>query len=162
MKTIAVIGTLSLVLLSTQAFADWAEDFLATFASSGVDPAVEEAFEAGVTPLDIVKMTQQTGDVAPAAVVKALYCAGVSGSTVQAVAREAGVAESDVAAGYRQSIAQCAPAAALNPDPFSRTTDIAAQGSPVSGAGEPPQLPPGIEGGGGAIVIPPSVSPDRF
>ena len=161
MKTILFTTLLSLFCFSSVALADWAEDFMATFSNSGVDPAVEQAFKAGVAPVDIVKMTQEAGGVAPAAVVKALYCAGVSGSAVQVVALEAGVADSDVAAGYKQSVQQCGPATALNPDPFSNTQNIASKGSPVGDRGEPPVVPPG-GGGGGAVVIPPSASPDGF
>ena len=154
------------LLISSTALADWAEDFTATAAKSGTDLAVTEAFRAGVAPADIVKMTQQTGGVAPAAVVKALYCAGVSGSTVQAAASEAGVSSSDVAAGYKQSVGQCGPAAGLNADPFSQTRNVATGGTPVggtpgSGAGPPPVLPPVIDGGGPPPVVPP-VSVDRF
>ena len=163
MRTTLLIVLMSLFCFSSVAFADWAEIFMDTFIRSGADPAVEEAFKAGVAPVDIVKMTQETGGVAPAAVVKALYCAGVSGSTVQAVAVEAGVGDADVAAGYKQSVQQCGPAAALNPDPFSNTQNIASKGSPVGDRGEPPVIPPGIEGGGGGTVVPPPVvSRDRF
>ena len=169
MKKIIVLGSF-LTLLGTPVLADWAEDFMATFAGKGVDPAVEEAFKAGVAPLDILTMTQQTGGVESAAVVKALYCAGVSGTTVLAVASEAGVSSSDVAAGYKQSIGQCGPAAALNPDPFSNTQNIAAKGSPVGerigspgtppgGNGQPPVILPPVDGGGN--TRPPSVSPDH-
>ena len=150
MKTILFTTLLSLFCFSSVAFADWAEIFMDTFIRSGADPAVEEAFKAGVAPVEIVKMTQQAGGVEQAAVVKALYCAGVSGSTVQAVALEAGVADTDVAAGYKLSVQQCGPAAALNPDPFSTTQNIASKGSPVGDRGEVPVIPP------------PSASPDRF
>lgn len=163
MRTTLLIVLLSLFCFSSMAWADWAEDFMAMFTRSGVDPAVEQAFKAGVAPVEIVKMTQQAGGVEQAAVVKALYCAGVSGSTIQAVALEAGVADTDVAAGYKLSVQQCGPAAALNPDPFSTTQNIASKGSPVGDRGESPVIPPGIEGGGGAGVIPPPVvSRDRF
>lgn len=150
MRTTLLIVLLSLFCFSSMAWADWAEDFMAIFTRNGVDPAVEQAFKAGVAPVEIVKMTQQAGGVEQAAVVKALYCAGVSGSTVQAVALEAGVADTDVAAGYKLSVQQCGPAAALNPDPFSTTQNIASKGSPVGDRGEVPVIPP------------PSASPDRF
>jgi hypothetical protein len=143
MKNITVIVSLSLLLMGTQARADWVDDFMAILASSGVEPAVEKGLEAGVTPEDMVTMSQQAGEVEPAAVIKALYCAGVSSTTILAAADTAGVPESAVAAGYRQSVGQCAPAAVLNPDPFSRTSDIAAKGSPVGG-GEPPETSPGM------------------
>ena len=150
MRTTLLIVLLSLFCFSSMAWADWAEDFMAIFTRNGVDPAVEQAFNAGVAPVEIVKMTQQAGGVEQAAVVKALYCAGVSGSTIQAVALEAGVADTDVAAGYKLSVQQCGPAAALNPDPFSTTQNIASKGSPVGDRGEVPVIPP------------PSASPDRF
>ena len=150
MRTTLLIVLLSLFCFSSMAWADWAEDFMSIFTRNGVDPAVEQAFKAGVAPVEIVKMTQQAGGVEQAAVVKALYCAGVSGSTVQAVALEAGVADTDVAAGYKLSVQQCGPAAALNPDPFSTTQNIASKGSPVGDRGEVPVIPP------------PSASPDRF
>ena len=160
MKTILCTTLLSLFCFSSVAFADWIEDFLAIFSRSGIDPAVERAFKDGVAPVEIVKMTQQTGGVEPAAVIKALYCAGVSGTTVQTAASEGGVSNADVAAGYKQSVGQCSPAAALNPDPFSRAPDIASKGSPVGERGESQVvLPPVIDGGG---TRPPSVSPDRF
>ena len=150
MRTTLLVVLLSLFCFSSMAWADWAEDFMAIFTRNGVDPAVEQAFNAGVAPVEIVKMTQQAGGVEQAAVVKALYCAGVSGSTIQAVALEAGVADTDVAAGYKLSVQQCGPAAALNPDPFSTTQNIASKGSPVGDRGEVPVIPP------------PSASPDRF
>ena len=150
MKKIAVIGAF-LMLLSTQAMADWAEDFMAIFSRRGIDLAVEEAFKAGAAPVEIVKVTQQTGEVEPAAVVKALYCAGVSGSTVQEAASSAGIPEADVAAGFKLSVGQCRPAAALNPDPFSRAQDIASKGSPFGVEGGPPVPPP-----------PQPASPSRF
>lgn len=150
MKTILFTTLLSLFFFNSVALADWVEDFMAIFTSSGIDPAVEQAFKEGVAPVEIVKMTQQTGGVEPAAVVKALYCAGVSGSTVQVVASEAGLSNSDVAAGYKLSVQQCGPAAALNPDPFSTTQNIASKGSPVGNRAEVPVIPP------------PSASPSSF
>ena len=97
---------------------------------------------------------------------KALYCADLNGSLVQSVASEAGVSSSDVAAGYKQCVGQCGPAAGLNADPFSQTRNVATGGTPVGGtpgggAGPPPVLPPVIDGGGPPPVIPP-VSVDRF
>ncbi len=170
MKKIVVIGSF-IVLLSTQAMADWAEDFLATAASSGTEVAVVEALKIGIAPADIITMIQEAGEVEPVTVVKAFYCAGLSGSTVLAATGQAGVPESVVAAGYRQSVRQCGPAAALNPDPFSTTQNIASKGSPVGGAVGPPGTPPGggtpppvilppVDGGGGG-TRPPSVSPAR-
>ena len=159
-----------LCMVASVAYADWAEDFMNTFARKGVEPAVEEAFKVGVSPADIVKMIKEAGGVEPADAVKALYCVGVSGSVVQAAASEAGLPESVVAAGYKQSVDQCGPAAALNPDPFSNTQNIAAKGSPVGersgspgtppgGGGQPPVILPPVDGGGN--TRPPSVSPDH-
>ncbi len=173
MKKILAIGCL--LLLSSPVFADWAEDFTATVAQSGTDVAVVETLKVGVPPLDIVKLTQQTGEVAPAEVVKAFYCAGLSGTLVNSVADQAGVSSVDVAAGFRQSLVQCGPAAGLNADPFSRTTNVAVGNTPIGGtpvggtpgggpgrgAGPPAVLPPVIDGGGPPPVLPP-VSPDRF
>lgn len=160
MKTIFLTVVLSLLLGST-ALADWAEDFTATAAKSGTDLAVVEALKVGVSPVDIVKLTQQAEGFAPAAVMKALYCADLNGSLVQSVASEAGVSSSDVAAGYKQSVGQCGPAAGLNADPFSQTRNVATGGTPVSGGGQPPAvIPPPIDGG--VVVPPPSASSDRF
>jgi hypothetical protein len=163
MKKTASAVLLVVLFLSSPVLADWAENFLATAAKNGIDPAVEEAFSAGVSPYDIVTMTRRAGDIEPAAVIKALYCAGVSGSAVQSVARATGIDNAAVAAGFKESVGQCGPAAALNPDPFSRTQDIFSKGSPVSGGDDSPVIPPGIDGdGGNGTVVHPPASPSRF
>ena len=170
MKKIIVTGSL-LVLLSNQALADWTEEFPTNAANYGPEFAVEEALKVGAAPEDIMALVQRSGSVEPTGAIKALYCAGISGPAITAAATLAGLPESAVAAGYRQSVGQCSPAATLSPDPFSRTPDIAAKNSPVGG-GVPPGPPPGIEGGGPPPVIPPvtgggggrppSVSPPGF
>lgn len=168
MKKIVVIGSF-LALLSTQALADWAEDFTETYEKRGTEAAVVEALEAGVAPADIIIMIQEAGIVEPATVLKAFYCAELNSTTIISAANTAGLPESIVAVGYKQSVQQCGPAASLNPDPFSNTQNIAAKGSPVGervgppgtppGSGLPPVILPPVDGGGGAR--PPSASPDR-
>lgn len=153
MKSILLTALVSVFAFSSTALADWAEIFTATNAKSGTEEAVVEAFKVGVAPLDIVKLVQQTGGVELAVVVKAFYCAGVPGPTVQAVANDAGLSSLDVTSGYKQSVVQCGPAAALNADPFSSSRNIASRGAPVGGEGRSPGA------GGGVIVVPPPVVP---
>lgn len=170
MKKIITAGLLYSLLFSSPVLADWAEDFLATAASSGTEVAVVEALKVGIAPADITAMIKEAGGIEPVTVVKAFYCAGLSGSTVLAATGQAGLPETVVAAGYRQSVRQCSPAAALNPDPFSTTQNIASKESPVGERVGPPATPPGggtpppvilppVDGGGG--TRPPSVSPDH-
>ena len=176
MKKIAVIGSF-LVLLNTQALADWAEDFAANVASQGPEFAVAEALKVGTAPEDIMALIQQTGtvQVEPVVAIKTLYCLGVSGPVVNAAAADAGVPTSVVAAGFQQSVQQCGPAGGLKPDPFSRSAEVAGgpttfrgQRPPGTPPGPPPGLPPGpppvLPPGGGPppVIPPPSVSPPGF
>ena len=174
MKKIAVIGSF-LVLLNTQALADWAEDFAANVASQGPEFAVAEALKVGTAPEDILALIQQTGtvQVEPVAAIKTLYCFGVSGPVVNAAAVNAGVPTSVVAAGFQQSVQKCGPAGGLRPDPFSRSAEVAGGPTTFRGQGDPQGPPPGVppestppvvvppvDGGGGGR--PPSVSPPGF
>ena len=171
MKKIVLIGSLSLLLMSAHALAEWVEVFEATVLTRGEDEAVIAALQAGASPADIVALVEETGGAAPTGVIKGLYCAGVSGTTVQAAATQAGLAESVVAAGFQQSVQQCGPAGGLKPDPFSRTSDVASGGTTYRGqGGPPPGTPPGggvpppvilppVDGGNGQR--PPSASPSR-
>jgi hypothetical protein len=170
--------TTFLTLLSTSAFADWAEDFAVNAAGEGTDFAVAEALKAGAAPDQIMALVQQTGivQVAPEGAIKALYCAGVSGPVVNAAAVSAGVPAAVVATGFQQSVRQCGPAGGLKPDPFSRTVETAVgpttfrgQRPPGTPPGPPPGVPPEgrppvvlppVDGGGGGR--PPSVSPPGF
>jgi len=170
MKTFFITFWVTFIVASSSAYAEWADDFMVTYEKSGIEAAVVEALKGGIAPADITTMIQETGGIEPVSVVKAFYCAELNSTTILSAANAAGLPESVVAAGYKQSIGQCGPAAALNPDPFSNTQNIAAKGSPVGERGEPPLIPPGGGGqppvilppvDGGGTARPPSVSPDN-
>lgn len=173
----SIVGAFLLVFLTASfALADWAEDFVLTASASGEEVAVMQALGGGVSPVDMLKLALKEEAVDVAAVIKALYYAGISGSVIEAAAIEAGVPDEYLVAGNRQSVGSWGPAEqrTYNPLEFAQNTAISGRGTtdspytPPGQAGQPgqpgqpdqpgqsPDVPPVIP------VPPPSVSPDRF
>lgn len=87
--------------------ANWLDEFMDIYKNKNIDAAVEKAVEEGVTPDDIVKNSLKIQTVNPQNLVKALYCAGVSGEDVYNAAKKNDVSELIVAAGFKKSKEEC-------------------------------------------------------
>lgn len=175
----SIVGAILLVFMTASfALADWAEDFVTTAGTSGEEAAVLQALGGGVALLDILKLAQENEAVDVVAVITALYYAGVSGSEIEAAAKEAGIPEEVLVAGNKQSVGSWGPAEqrTYNPLDFPQnpqnsagrgTTDGQSdypggqQPQPPTGPPDqpdkPPVVPPPV-----IPIPPPSVSPDRF
>lgn len=103
-----LIAALAMVAVSaTVVFAGWSEDFKKTYKAENIQVAVEGALEKGAAPEKIVGEGVAIEGLNPQNLVKALYCAGVSGIDVRAAAEKYKISEMIVAAGHRQSVAEC-------------------------------------------------------
>lgn len=106
MKALILTATI-LVLSVTVALADWLVNFNDNYRSEGIDYAVENAMKEGVGPDDIVKNGMEIESLNPANLVKALYCAGVSGEDIYTAGQKYSVSEMVIAAGFKKSKEEC-------------------------------------------------------
>lgn len=87
--------------------ADWLGDFMDNYTNKNIDEAVEKAVEEGITPDDIVKNGLTIETLSPPDLVKALYCAGVTGEDIYNAAQKNSVSEVIVTEGFRKSKDEC-------------------------------------------------------
>lgn len=87
--------------------ANWLNKFMDIYKNQNIDAAVENAVEEGVAPDAIVENSLKIQTVNPQNLVKALYCAGVSGEDVYNAAKKNDVSELIVAAGFKKSKDEC-------------------------------------------------------
>lgn len=103
-----MIMALAMVFLSVSVVcAEWLVDFRDTYASKGIDKAVEDAMKNGKNPDLIVEAGLDIQGLNPQNLVRALYCAGASGQDIRAAAEKYKISEPIVAAGYKKSIDEC-------------------------------------------------------
>lgn len=99
---------LVMVLMSVSiACAEWIVDFRDTYASKGIDKAVEDALKEGRNPDLIVEAGLEIQGLNPQNLVRALFCAGANGQDIRAAAEKYKITEPIVAAGYKKSIDEC-------------------------------------------------------
>lgn len=110
-----------ILMTSTLAFAEWFVDFEDTFRQKGIDDAVEQAMEEGVGPNPIVETGVRFEGLNPTNLIKALYCAGAPGQDVKAAARQYGISDLLIAAGYKKSVAECSEKL-VDAQPFTPVT----------------------------------------
>ncbi len=106
MKKILVAGVLVLFSVSI-ACAEWLVDFRETYASQGIDKAVENAMKEGKTPVLIVENGLELEGLNPQNLIKALYCSGAKGQDIREAAQKYEISEMLVAAGFQQSKVEC-------------------------------------------------------
>lgn len=87
--------------------ANWLSEFMDLYTNQNIDIAVEKAYEEGVSPDDIVETGLTIETLSPPELVKALYCAGVSGEDVYNAAQKNKVSDLIVAAGFKKSKEEC-------------------------------------------------------
>ena len=102
-----VIACAMLLMSATVACAEWMVDFRDTYASKGIDKAVEDALKEGKNPALIVEVGVEIEGLNPQNLVRALYCAGASGQDIRAAAEKYQISEPIVVAGYKKSIDEC-------------------------------------------------------
>jgi len=102
-----ITALIILGLSASVANADWLGNFMENYKNSNIDQAVEKAVEEGVAPDDIVKNGLTIKTLSPPDLVKALYCAGVSGQDVYSAAENNNVSELIVTAGFKKSTEEC-------------------------------------------------------
>lgn len=103
-----LIAAMAMVAISaTVVFAGWWEDFKKAYEAENIQVAVEGALEEGTAPEKIVGNAVTIESLNPQHLVKALYCAGVDGVDIRAAAEKYKISEMIVAAGHRQSVAEC-------------------------------------------------------
>lgn len=87
--------------------ADWIADFSDSYKNKGIDDAVEKAIKQGVSPNDIVEKGLLIQTLTPPDLVKALYCAGVTGEDIYNAAQKNSLSELIVTAGFKKSKDEC-------------------------------------------------------
>jgi surface antigen len=102
------IAALIIVGLSVSvASADWLGEFKKSYQEKNLDIAVEKAYKGGVSPDDITKNSLDIATVNPQNLVKALYCAGVTGQDVYTACQNNNISELILAAGFKKSKEEC-------------------------------------------------------
>jgi hypothetical protein len=87
--------------------ANWLTEFMDIYKNQNIDAAVEKAVEEGVAPDDIVENGLTIETLSPPDLVKALYCAGVTGQDIYNAAQKYNVSELIVTAGFKKSTEEC-------------------------------------------------------
>lgn len=105
-----ILSTLLLLVLSTNAFANWPGDFTVNFRSKGVEVAVDKALREGKTPNDIIIEGLKLTNLNPQNLIKALYCYGAEGDNIKYAANKNGISDIIVLAGAKKAVAECSEA----------------------------------------------------
>jgi hypothetical protein len=92
---------------ATIASADWLANFKDTYQNQSIDIAVENAMKEGIGPDIIVENALAIETLNPQNLIKAMYCAGVSGRDIYLAADKFQVSELIVAAGFKKSVEEC-------------------------------------------------------
>ena len=97
------------LLLSTVsvATAAWNTDFRDNYNRSGIDKAVTDALENGVTPWVIVEKGLKLDGLNPRRLITALFCAGANGKDIRSAAEHWKITSEVVAAGYIKANVEC-------------------------------------------------------
>ncbi len=89
------------------AYADWLSDFKDNYKNKNIDMAVENAMKEGIGPDTIVENGLALENLNPQNLVKALYCAGVTGEEIYNAAQKFDISELIVEAGFKKSVEEC-------------------------------------------------------
>ncbi len=124
-------------LTASIASADWLNDFKDTYQNKNIDLAVENALKEGINPSIIMENSLAFPNINPQNIIKALYCAGVSGQDIYTAAQQFNISELIVTAGFKKSVEECGDRVA---DVQPYTPGNQGRGR---GFGGPPSTPPG-------------------
>ncbi|MFT5701698.1 MAG: hypothetical protein ACI8ZB_004599 [Desulforhopalus sp.] len=89
------------------ASADWLSDFKKNFQEENIEIAVANAIKEGIAPDVVAKNGLAIPSVNPQNLVKALYCAGVTGEDVYVAATNNNISTLIVTAGFKKSVEEC-------------------------------------------------------
>jgi surface antigen len=89
------------------AHADWLDNFKKLYQEENIEIAVDNAIQEGIAPDVVTKNALKIATVNPQNLVKALYCAGVSGEDVYTSAQNSNISSIIVAAGFKKSVEEC-------------------------------------------------------
>ncbi|PHR26296.1 MAG: hypothetical protein COA36_12510 [Desulfotalea sp.] len=87
--------------------ADWLDDFTNSYKTENIDKAVDNAIQDGITPNLIVEHGLTITTINPQNIVKALYCAGVSGEDIYTAAQNNNISTLIITAGFQKSTVEC-------------------------------------------------------
>jgi hypothetical protein len=108
MKNTSTVILLCLFWTATaHAASSWQDIFLSTFQESGIQNAVPEALEKGITPDAIIKEGLAIAGVPPQGMLKALYCSGADGDDIKTSALANGIPERVLVVAYEKSVDEC-------------------------------------------------------
>lgn len=93
--------------LATVAYADWLADFMENYTNKGIDFAVEKAVKQDISTTDIMEQGLLIQTLTPPDLVKALYCAGVTGEDIYNAAQDFSVSELIIAEGFTKAKVEC-------------------------------------------------------
>ena len=124
-------------LSASVASADWLGDFKGNYQNKNIDIAVENALKEGISPDIIMENALAFENINPQNIIKALYCAGVSGQDIYVAAQKFNISELIVTAGFKKSVEECGDRVA---DTQPYTPGNQGRGR---GFGGPPSTPPG-------------------
>ena len=89
------------------AFAEWQVTFEESYFNKGIHQAVIDALREGGDPDAMVQQGLIFEGLNPQNLVMALYCAGVKGEKIRDAAKNHGISDPIVTAGYKKSVVEC-------------------------------------------------------
>ncbi len=108
MKHISIATIFCLFWIGTaHAESSWQDTFYSTFQESGIQYAVPEALEQGITPDAIIKEGLTFAGVSPQGMLKALYCAGADANDIKTASLANGIPERVLVVAYEKSVDEC-------------------------------------------------------
>ncbi len=108
MKNISILALLCLFwTAAAHAESNWQDIFNSTFQESGIQNAVPEALEQGISPDAIIKEGLTIPGVPPQGMLKALYCAGADANDIKMSALANGIPQRVLVVAYEKSVDEC-------------------------------------------------------
>jgi len=134
MNHISIVILLCLFWTATaQAAPSLQDTFLSTFQESGIQNAVPEALEQGITPDAIIREGLEIEEIPPQGMLKALYCSGADGDDIKTSALANGIPEPVIVAAYDKSVDECGDMIEA-PEAYTPTAAGGFTGSPTPGS----------------------------
>lgn len=103
--TVIILTVITLLVSSVAMSAN--QSLQESYNKIGIDNLVVELLKEGISPDTIVKDCIEIEGLNPQNLVKALYCAGVTGEDVRKASEKYGISEPMIVAGYKKSIDEC-------------------------------------------------------
>ena len=82
-------------------------EFQELYVDEGIEPAVSEGVRLGMAAYIIMEAGLGIPDLNPQDLVKAMYCAGITGADIRGAAEKLGVTDQLVVSGFSKSIGEC-------------------------------------------------------